>query len=84
MLEDNFNVQEVFKGIFLIGQVLPAVQSYPESWKISTGAFWSNAMEWINVNFFDQLEAVKTFLLLNVLIPFKRFLLSLPWPSSIF
>ena len=36
-------------------------------------------MKWINVNFFDELEAVKTFLLLNVLIPFKRFLLSLPW-----
>ena len=31
------------------------------------------------MNFFDELEAVKTALLLNVLIPFKRFLLSLPW-----
>jgi glycine betaine/proline transport system permease protein len=34
---------------------------------------------WINVNYFDALEAVKNALLLNLLIPFKRFLLDLPW-----
>jgi glycine betaine/proline transport system permease protein len=34
---------------------------------------------WINVSFFDTLEAIKTTLLLNVLIPVKRFLISLPW-----
>ena len=32
-------------------------------------------MEWINVNFFDTIEAVKTWLLLNVLVPVKRLLL---------
>jgi membrane protein required for beta-lactamase induction len=36
-------------------------------------------VKWINVNYFDQLEAVKNALLLNVMIPFKRFLTSLPW-----
>ena len=40
-------------------------------------------MKYINVNFFDQLEAIKTFLLLNVLVPFKRLLLSLPWPMVV-
>jgi glycine betaine/proline transport system permease protein len=37
-------------------------------------------VRWINVNFFDQLEAVKNAMLLNVLLPVKRFLLALPWP----
>ncbi|WP_374624491.1 ABC transporter permease, partial [Devosia sp.] len=41
--------------------------------------FWAEVIEWINVNFFTQLEAFKDFLLLNLLIPFKRLLLSLPW-----
>ena len=63
----------------LAGLVSAAVQSYPEAWQVSSGSFWSDAMRWINVNFYDQLEAVKNFLLLNVLIPFKRFLLGLPW-----
>jgi glycine betaine/proline transport system permease protein len=55
------------------------MQHYPASLQISTGTFWSRIVEWINVNFFDTLEAVKNALLLNVLIPFKRFLAGLPW-----
>jgi glycine betaine/proline transport system permease protein len=38
-------------------------------------------VQWINVNFFDELEAVKTFVLLNLLVPVKRFMLGLPWPG---
>ncbi|MEX2519257.1 MAG: ABC transporter permease subunit [Paracoccaceae bacterium] len=62
-----------------LGFVFPAVQTYPEAMTISTGAFWSEAVKWININFFDTLEAIKNAFLLNLLIPFKRFLLSLPW-----
>ncbi|MEM7463016.1 MAG: ABC transporter permease subunit [Pseudomonadota bacterium] len=67
----------VFSG--LAGLVVPAIQTYPEALQISTGNFWSNVVKWININYFDTLEAIKNALLLNVLIPFKRFLLSLPW-----
>ncbi|MDH3473407.1 MAG: ABC transporter permease subunit [Rhodospirillales bacterium] len=63
----------------LLGLALPAVQRYPEALQVTTGPFWSNLVEYINVNFFDELEAVKTFLLLNLLVPVKRFLLGLPW-----
>ncbi|MEO1192119.1 MAG: ABC transporter permease subunit [Pseudomonadota bacterium] len=63
----------------LVGLVAGWVQSYPESLEVTTGGFWSDLVGWINVTFFDQLEAFKNFLLLNILIPFKRFLLSLPW-----
>jgi len=63
----------------VIGLAIPAIQAYPESWQFSTGTFWSEVVRWINVNFFDDLEAVKNALLLNVLIPFKRFLIGLPW-----
>ncbi|MEE8533996.1 MAG: ABC transporter permease subunit, partial [Alphaproteobacteria bacterium] len=50
---------------------------------LTTGPFWDALVKWININFFDQLEAVKTFLLLNALIPFKRFLLAIPWPAVV-
>lgn len=63
----------------LIGLLAAPMQSYPEAWQISTGTFWSDVVRWINVNFFDQLEAFKNFLLLNFMIPFKRFLIGLPW-----
>jgi glycine betaine/proline transport system permease protein len=69
----------VLVATFLLGQVIPAVQSYPDAWKISTGPFWSDAMEWINVNFFDTLEAIKTALLKAVLLPVKKFFAGIPW-----
>jgi glycine betaine/proline transport system permease protein len=67
----------------LLGLAFPAVQSYPEALQVSTGTFWSRVVQWINVNFFDTLEAIKNTLLLNVLIPFKRLLLDLPWAGVV-
>lgn len=63
----------------ILGLAVPPVQTYPESWQLTTGTFWSEVVRWINVNFFDQLEAVKNALLLNILVPFKRLLVGLPW-----
>ncbi len=66
-------------GSGIAGLMIPAIQTYPESMQISTNTFWSDVVRWININFFDQLETFKNTLLLNILIPFKRFLISLPW-----
>jgi glycine betaine/proline transport system permease protein len=66
-------------GAGLIGLMLPAVQTYPEAAHLSTSPFWAALVEWINVTFFDTLEAVKTAILTWVLMPAKRFLLGLPW-----
>lgn len=63
----------------IAGFALPAIQSYPESLQVSTGTFWSEVVRWINVNFFDTLEALKNAVLINLLVPFKRLLAGLPW-----
>jgi glycine betaine/proline transport system permease protein len=63
----------------LAGLVAAPMQSYPEALQVSTGTLGSDVVAWININFFDQLEAVKNALLLNILIPVKRFLAGLPW-----
>lgn len=70
----------VILGTSLSGLFIPAMQTYPEEAQITTGQFWEESVRWINVNFFDQLEAVKTALLVNFMVPVKRFLLGLPWP----
>ncbi len=64
----------------LIGLRFPQISSYPRELEISTASFWGELVRWINIHFFDQLEAFKTFLLLHLLIPVKRFLLAQPWP----
>jgi glycine betaine/proline transport system permease protein len=63
----------------LAARLFPALQDYPETWEISTGRFWSNLVGWINVNYFDTLEALKNAILLNFLLPVKRAMLGLPW-----
>ncbi|MGQ3486786.1 ABC transporter permease [Roseovarius pacificus] len=68
---------------FLLAQVSPAFQTYPESATISTGTFWSDLMTYINVNFFDTFEAVKTAFLTYLLLPIKRFFTGIPWAWGI-
>ena len=67
----------------IVGFAFPLIQTWPEAFHLSTGTFWSKLVEWINVNYFDTLEGIKNALLLNVLIPFKRFLIDLPWLGMI-
>ncbi len=64
---------------WLLGLVWPFADSYPEAWQLSTGQTINDMMKWLNINLYDALEAIKAWLLINVMIPFKRFLLGLPW-----
>ena len=68
---------------FLAGMLSPALRGYPEALRLSTGGFWSEVVRWINVNFFDAIEAVRNAVLLNVLVPFKRLLAGLPWAGVV-
>ena len=63
----------------LLGQVISLFAKYPEKLIISTSAYWAVAIEWINVNYFDTFESIKSFLLTWLLLPVKRFLTSIPW-----
>ena len=77
----------LFAGIvgltWLVGIYVPFMNTYPEGWEITTGSFWGDLVRYINVNFFEVLESFKNFLLLNIMIPFKRFLMSLPWVAVV-
>ncbi len=64
----------------LAGLIFPWVQTYPKAAMISTKAFWGELVKAINVGYYDQLEAFKNAILLNVLLPVRRFMLALPWP----
>jgi glycine betaine/proline transport system permease protein len=70
-------------ALWLLGFVLPAVETYPISLRVSTAEYWDSLVAWLNVNFFDTFEAIKTAVLLNVLVPVKRFMLAQPWPWGI-
>jgi glycine betaine/proline transport system permease protein len=76
-----------FAGIvgltWVLGIYYPVMDAYPENWQITTGSFWDDIVRYININYYEVLESFKNFLLLNIMIPFKRFLLALPWVAVV-
>ena len=73
----------VIVGTLILGRFVPAVQSYPDAWTLTTGPFWTDTMEWINVNFFDTFEAIKLVVLQGLLLPVKKFFTGIPWAWGI-
>ncbi len=68
---------------WVLGQFSPLLLEYPESQTITTGAFWDNTVEYLNVNYFDVFEAIKVFFLNWFMVPIKKVLLGIPWPWAI-
>jgi len=66
-------------AIWALGFLVPAVAIYPEEWQVSTSDFWAELIRWLNVTYFDTFEAIKTAILLNFLVPVRRFLVAIPW-----
>lgn len=61
------------------GYFFAFAQSYPEALQVTTGTFWDELVKSININYFDDLEAVKSFMLSTFMLPVKRFLGGIPW-----
>jgi glycine betaine/proline transport system permease protein len=59
--------------------LVPPLQDWPEAWRISTALFWNGLITWITTTFFDQIEAFRALLLLNVMRPTEAFLIAIPW-----
>jgi glycine betaine/proline transport system permease protein len=67
----------------LIGIVIPVFATVPQGMTVTTAPLWDALVKWININFFDYFEAIRTFLLIWVLNPIKQSLLKLPWLCAI-
>ena len=70
----------VAAALWVVVAIIPSLSVYPASMTISTAPWWAELVTWINVTFYATLEAIRTAVLLNVLLPVKRFMLALPWP----
>ena len=79
--------------LILVGAVLalgygtsyawPGSHVYPATWTIDTSSYWNELVRWVNLNWFGALNGAKATILINVLIPLKRFLLELPWVAVV-
>ena len=58
---------------------VPALHSYPESLTISTGQGWNDFIEWLNMNFYQEIGGLRDFFIIYLLKPVKLFFIKLPW-----
>ncbi|MFT3731825.1 MAG: ABC transporter permease subunit [Hyphomicrobium sp.] len=66
-------------GPTLISFFYPPLAHFPESWTISTARHVDNVVDAVIGAIYGPLDALKTFLLLNILLPIRGALLALPW-----
>ncbi len=65
---------------WLLGLLWPALQDFPKTWQITVGPIIDKAISEFTKDWFDLLNGGKNFLLLNLMIPLKRFLTDdVPW-----
>lgn len=62
-----------------LGLWLSPLAAYPHDATLTTGRFWDNIVDWINIHLFVYIGAVRDFFFIYILKPFKFFMLSLPW-----
>lgn len=62
-----------------LGTVISVFADVPKALVLTLGDSLNEIVKWININFFDLIEAVRTSLLLNVMNPVKQGLLAAPW-----
>jgi glycine betaine/proline transport system permease protein len=65
----------------LLGLAAPWASRLPDAATITTAPIWDASIKWITIHYFDNIEAVRVWLLIHMLNPIKAFLLSLPWLS---
>jgi glycine betaine/proline transport system permease protein len=75
-------------GLWLLAATAVALmfdpaQAWPKSYMITTAAFWNDLVTWINIEWFDVLDAFRTFALLEIMRPFRDALAAAPWTMMI-
>jgi glycine betaine/proline transport system permease protein len=67
----------------LLSVAVPELGKLPKTMTVTTAPWWDATIKELVRQLFDYIETVRTFLVLYVLNPFKRFLLALPWIAVI-
>jgi glycine betaine/proline transport system permease protein len=67
----------------LLSMAVPELGRLPKSMTVTTAPWWDATIKLLVQMLFDYIEAVRTFLVLYILNPFKNFLLALPWAAVV-
>ncbi len=73
----------VLSATTLLSLAIPAFAKIPPAWTLSTALWWKAAVDWITVNFFDTIEALRVALLVYILNPVRAFCEGFPWLGAL-
>jgi glycine betaine/proline transport system permease protein len=62
-----------------LGVLVPALNKLPDWLTVTTAPYWKAGVDWLTLNFFDTIEALRVFVLLNLLNPLRSGFEALPW-----
>lgn len=63
----------------LLALAVPAFAAFPKSLTVTTAPWWKAGVDWLTLNLFDTIEAIRVFVLLNFLNPLRAGFEALPW-----
>ena len=67
----------------ILAWIFPALRVLPKELTITTAPMWDAGIEWVLLNFYDSVQGFRNFVLVDLLIPIKKFCLAIPWPTFI-
>ena len=67
----------------ILAWIFPALRVLPKELTITTAPMWDAGIEWVLLNFYDSVQGFRNFVLIDLLIPIKKFCLAIPWPTFI-
>lgn len=78
----------VFALLFTVGSIvlawfIPALRVLPKELTLTTAPMWDAGIDWVLDNFYDSVQGFRNFVLIDILIPIKKFFLAIPWPTFI-
>lgn len=68
-------IVSVLAATTLMSYLFPSLATWPKQFVFTTAFIWNDIVSWINLHLFDALDAVRTFLILDVFYPYRDFLL---------
>lgn len=67
----------------VIAYFIPALRVLPKELTVTTAPMWDAGIDWVTNNLYDSVQGFRNFVLIDILIPIKKFFLAVPWPTFI-
>lgn len=73
-----FTVVSIIAAYFI-----PLLRQLPKDFTVTTAPLWDAGIDWVINNWYDSVQGFRNFVLIDILIPIKKFFLAIPWPTFI-